>query len=655
MKHRFILLLVMMYGLMVLLVNCGAPAGDEGTLKQLYHDYHNALQEEDIQALKQYISSRGQEEMLGEGASMKIKMIKEMMPTGIKITKTTVSGDTAVLEVKGKMGKQTMTGKVNVLKEDGEWKIDKESWTMSIEIGGESDQQGYAGPVQPFMKDPKQLPQVYQVLTGHQGEVTSLAFTPDNRYLVSVSYGDYSLRVWDPFTGEELSVARTPNRVRSMALFPDGSSILTADAYKDIILWPLSAGIIGSPQTLVKDAGDAVAISPDGKTIAAAGWKQPVHLWDFNAGTMIKAIGSNNNQRVLKFSLSGDVLVGGGEGVTYSTWDTKKWKEKIYRVNKVMPDSGISSIDISRDGEYMATGHSDSSIVIFNLKKRRELHNFYVRDAATSDVKFSADNKILATAQYDKNIYLWDVDTGKRLGVLKKHTDSVNSLAFSWNGSMLASGGEDRKIFIWGSGTPQQPITPDPGELTTPKTPTATDPGEQMVEIDGHLNLIKYPDARRFTRHWQTKGEVSIEKDAEEEDNYNFVIRYSGMIWQDVRINADGRYALLISWASSERVNPDDDQTGFPYLYGYMLNKADPNKINTYLQGEEMMLRPNNPNEWEVIYGIFKVPAGTGGIRLFLQQADGHSPQNGSKARFDEPGVFLFDTEEQAQAFAREY
>jgi WD40 repeat protein len=640
-------------------INCGG-GGEEETLKQIYREYHNLLQKEDIPALKKYISSQRQEEMLGEGANMKIQLIKEFMPVDIKVKDAEISGDTAVLEVEGKMKDQVMTGKVDFIKEDGQWKVNKESWQINIELGSEGfGPQGYSGEVQPFMKDPEEKPRAHQILIGHQGEVTVLAFTPDNRYLVSVSYGDYSIRVWNPLTGEELSNARTENRVRGMTLTPDGSGILTADAYNNIILWPFSDGTIGDPRTLLSEAGDSLAISPNGKIIAVTAWKRPVRLWNFESLQEIKTIGEENFHRVLRFSPAGDLLVGGGDGVTYSIWDTKKWKEKTYKIKKVMKNSGISSVDISRDGEYLATGHSDSSIVIFNLKKRRELHNFYVRDAATLDVKFSPDNAILATAQYDKKIYLWEVKTAKRLGVLKKHTDVVKSLAFSWDGSMLASGGEDRQIIIWKSGAPPMPAAgkpvPGPGGVTGPKTPETSGPGEKMVRIDGHLNLINYPDARRFTRHWNTKGEVSLEADAEEEDNYNFVVRYKGMVWQDARINAEGRYALLISWASSERVNPDGDQTGLPYLYGYMLNKSDRNRINQYLQGQHMLLKTDVANEWEIIYGIFQVPPETGAIRLFLQQADGRLPQNGSAARFDEPGIFLFDTREQAETFAKNY
>ena len=40
------------------------------------------------------------------------------------------------------------------------------------------------------------------------------------------------------------------------------------------------------------------------------------------------------------------------------------------------------------------------------------------------------------------------------------------------------------------------------------------------------------------------------------------------------------------------------------------------------------------------------------GIRLFLQQADGRYAQNGSAASFDEPNIYLFDTEEEAKRLA---
>jgi WD40 repeat protein len=639
--------LAMIFMLIVLAAACGKGGADEKALTRVYSDYHKAIREGDTRALKEFVNSEKQKEITGEGAAVKLQVIKEFLPTEIEVTGASTSGSTARLEVKGKKQGQEMTGTVNFVKEDGQWKIDKEEWQMSFETPGMTDE------ALPFMKAPTKPPQVHLVLAGHQGEVTDLAFTPDSRYLVSASYGDYSNRVWDTRTGQEISYAGTADRVRCMALSRDGRQVITADADNNIISLPLDFGTLGTPETLFRNVGDAAAVSPDGKFIAVTGWRLPVQLWDPETKQLIETICDKTDRRVLTFSVSGKILAGGGNGNNYSIWSAGKWKERRYKIGKIDADSEMTAMDISGDENYLATGHNESSIVIFSLKERRELHNFFVRDAATHDVKFSPDSKILATAHQDKKIYLWDVETAGMLAVLAQHTDVVRSLAFSPDGTALASGGEDRKIFIWRTGPPAAPVPAAPDtrdeDISFPGTT-----GVETVDLQGQQNLVKNPDAGRAAPSWETKGEVSI--DTGDPGNHLFIIRYGGMFRQDVPIGeSTGRYVLLIAWASSERVNPGDDQTGYPYLYGYFLDSADKNKINAYLKGEQMLLSPNTADEWGLIYGIFQVPENTGSVRFFLQQADGRSPQDGSAARFDQPGVFLFDSEAEAIQFVDKY
>ena len=123
----------------------------------------------------------------------------------------------------------------------------------------------------------------------------------------------------------------------------------------------------------------------------------------------------------------------------------------------------------------------------------------------------------------------------------------------------------------------------------------------------------------------------------------------------DAVLLKNSRWVLLISWSSSERINQNDDQTGLPYLYGTMLNSKNPNRINAYLSGQKMVHSEQVPNEWGVIWGVFQVPEETGTIRFFMQQVDGRSAQNGSAASFDEPSIFLFDTEWEARAWVDTY
>ena len=157
---------------------------------------------------------------------------------------------------------------------------------------------------------------------------------------------------------------------------------------------------------------------------------------------------------------------------------------------------------------------------------------------------------------------------------------------------------------------------------------------------------------------WRPDGEASIERLAN--GNVCFVVRNGGYFYQDVELpqQSDSKYVLLIGHGASERVNSDGSITGLPYLYGYMMEKGRPDQkeIRSYLQGQQMLGRSAFRDEWVKMAGIFKVPTGTTTIRFFLNQAErSGDPHNGSAARFDNLGLYLFATKEEAEAFAFQY
>ncbi|MCU0289917.1 MAG: DUF4878 domain-containing protein, partial [Acidobacteria bacterium] len=259
-----------------MLAGCSHTPAEVENLAQIYFDYQKAIQDEDIETLKKLLSAERRQELMDENAAVKLKMVKALQPTGIKVVNTGIKGNNAELKVEGSSQGQKTTGTIQFIKENGSWKLFKEDWQISFQISDTSE--ALNGAVETFMKDPRQPPEPHLILTGHQGEVTRLAFTPGNRFLVSASYGDYAIRVWDPLTGEELSHAKMGNRVTSMAVTADGNHILTADVYQYIISWPLEEGIIGAPKTLVRDVGDILAVGPDNKFVTA-GLQKKLQLW----------------------------------------------------------------------------------------------------------------------------------------------------------------------------------------------------------------------------------------------------------------------------------------------------------------------------------------------------------------------------------------
>jgi len=171
-------------------------------------------------------------------------------------------------------------------------------------------------------------------------------------------------------------------------------------------------------------------------------------------------------------------------------------------------------------------------------------------------------------------------------------------------------------------------------------------------------NLILNPGAEEGATQWRAFGDTAVERTSE--TGSHFRVRNKGYFLQDVALpeGAVGKYVLLIGRVSSERINADGAITGLPYLYGYMMESTTPRgeQIKSYLQGQLMLCAAGKENEWTTAWGIFQVSVGTDIIRFFLNQAERKDvPQNGSAARFDDLGLYLFDTAEEASTFVKSY
>jgi WD40 repeat protein len=298
-------------------------------------------------------------------------------------------------------------------------------------------------------------PRPHAVLEGHTAEVSRLAYTPGGHHLVSVSHGDFTLRTWEAESGRPVATARSEHRITDLALAPTGLHVYTADAAGQVAIWPLRSGQLGPPLRLLADAGQALAVSADGRWLATAGFGKPVRVWSLPDGHPVVDLGGPPTQRALAFLASGALLTA-GDGTTYSVFAKtpgrlwgERWEEGRRAIGGVAPTSQIGSLDVTRDGALLVTGHNDSSIVVLDLRTRSERFNFFVRDAATRAVRWSPDGALLATAHQDATVYLWDGRTAKRLGALREHRGPVASLAFSPDGGTLASGGEDGRIVLW--------------------------------------------------------------------------------------------------------------------------------------------------------------------------------------------------------------
>jgi WD40 repeat protein len=289
-------------------------------------------------------------------------------------------------------------------------------------------------------------------LSGHEGKVTSVAFTPDGVTLVTASYDDSTIRTWDLRSRSQVDAVTSEHRPTDMIVCPDGT-VVVADAYGNMTKLPLQQGELGEPREIDGDAAriSRIALHPEGTVIASTGWKDPVRLWDL-AAERNRCLGRSDSMRGIAFSPDGRWLAAGGHDNTFTVWDLeRRWApRRTHEVSWADEQSEVWAIAFSPDGALLATGHLDSSISIWDVKHRKERKNWYVRDAATQDVDFSPDGTLLATAQQNGSIYLWDAGTAQELAKLPGHEGAATSLAFSpVSPEVFASGGEDGAVVVW--------------------------------------------------------------------------------------------------------------------------------------------------------------------------------------------------------------
>jgi uncharacterized protein (TIGR03067 family) len=234
---------------------------------------------------------------------------------------------------------------------------------------------------------------------------TSLAFSPDNRFLAGAAMGRAHVFVWDVATGQETAKLPHKGSVWAVAWSPDRKSLAASDEYGIVKIWDVAARTTTAEFKLTNDRALGVAFSPDGKLLATSDADRSIKLWDLETRKM-KSKWAAGHVPSVAFSTDGKLLVAGSVQSDVRLWDIETEK---------------------RIGEYK--GHADE-----------------VRFPA-----ISPNGRHLATmGMFNADVKLWDRATAKEIATLKGQSKSglYIGLAFSPDGNRLAAG-SNNTITIW--------------------------------------------------------------------------------------------------------------------------------------------------------------------------------------------------------------
>ncbi|BAY43370.1 WD-40 repeat-containing serine/threonine protein kinase [Scytonema sp. HK-05] len=298
--------------------------------------------------------------------------------------------------------------------------------------------------------------------TGHQWDVFTVAISPDSQILASGS-SDHTIKTWDLQTGTTLytKVHHTGERsgdVYSITFSPSGETLVSASwgsAYyaqrttmtKTIQLWDLITMEVLRSFPGHSSSVNSVAISPDGQTLVSGSGDKTIKLWDLHIGKLINTL-TDHSESVNSVAISpnGQILASGSTDTTIKIWHFATGK----LINTLTDHlKSVKSVAISPDGQILASGSTDTTIKIWHLASGELLNTLTEHSESVNSVTFSPDGQILASGSTDTTIKIWHLASGELLNTLTEHSASVNSVTFSPDGQILASGSADTTIKIW--------------------------------------------------------------------------------------------------------------------------------------------------------------------------------------------------------------
>ena len=246
-------------------------------------------------------------------------------------------------------------------------------------------------------------------LSGHDGPIYSLAFSPDSRLLAAGGTTDHEVRIWRVDDGSELYLLRGHSGwVTALAFSPDGEILATAGTDGNIMFWETATGrlarMIDGPegQTI-----HTLAFSPDGASLAVGGVDKRITLRDVSTGMRLRVLaGHDESVRSLAFSADGNHLVSGSEDKTVKIWNLEDAAADPITLSH--HENWVRSVTYSPDSKRIASSGYDGKVHICDATSGDLMETLEINPPGKQvvQVMFSSSGRFLTTANGNGTTYV---------------------------------------------------------------------------------------------------------------------------------------------------------------------------------------------------------------------------------------------------------
>jgi DNA-binding beta-propeller fold protein YncE len=278
-------------------------------------------------------------------------------------------------------------------------------------------------------------------MRGHDDEVTSVAFTPDGRFVLTTSL-DGTVRVWTAARGKLAGVFRevADFPMASAAISPDGKVLVSTSLNGTASVWDfVSRRLVGRLSDA--DSLTSASFSPDRRLIVTASTDGSVSLWETDTLRRMARLFTRVAVEKAAFNPAGTRLVTAGRDGSLQVWDAANAR----LVAEASPSTGSAeSVSFSPDGQNVVAVNSDESVRVWNFASGQSTSVLpgHEEGEVVSAGLSPGGGALLVTGSIDGTVRVWDLTTGSPIAVMRAH-GTVTDVAFSPDGELIATAGSD--------------------------------------------------------------------------------------------------------------------------------------------------------------------------------------------------------------------
>ena len=113
------------------------------------------------------------------------------------------------------------------------------------------------------------------------------------------------------------------------------------------------------------------------------------------------------------------------------------------------------SVAFSNDGKYLATGHVDGIIRLWDLSNSQQIKTLKGHTSGVNSVCFNPHDETIVSSSDDKTVRIWNINTGQCLKIFRGHLGFIRSVTANTDMQILASGSDDGTVLLWDINTGQ--------------------------------------------------------------------------------------------------------------------------------------------------------------------------------------------------------